>query len=585
MLHELANYAAKYGIATLPGFKAKTAKWIIALSEDGKFIDLVEDNRHFSLAPDLEQGELIAGGITRSHFLLDTAEVVLALSAAKKLKEKHAFFIYLLQEAGEVEPYLRVISDTLQNHNSLANIQTAFRNKKGKAKDSVTFRVGDVYPIILDSWHEWWQEFRQSLKPQVKEQDKMVCFLSGETVVPVPTHSKVGGLTRIGGQPSGSALIGFDKDAFTSYGLSQSENAACSEEAATTYRNALQHLIDEAPAPLAGTMFLTWYKEPIPDEDDLFDLGDLDNPQAEESGALAKVEKLLTAIENGQRPDLLKNRYYILQISGAGGRIMVRDWLQGDYKELVVNFKRWFEDLTLISPNGLGTARDFKLSAALTRLVAYRKNDSKIFQRINSELPPLMPRLWRSIVNNSPLPDTIASKSLAYIRSRIYNDDDAGSGNLDRIACALLKAWLIRNKANQGGKHMKPNLSPNHPAPAYHAGRLMAVLASLQNRALGDVGAGVVQRYYAAASTTPALVLGRLIRGAQYHLDKLDKGSAIWYEQLLGSIMAKLGDGLPSTLTLEEQSLFALGYYQQRAELFAGSKKDSQTNSETNEKN
>ncbi len=35
----------------------------------------------------------------------------------------------------------------------------------------------------------------------------------------------------------------------------------------------------------------------------------------------------------------------------------------------------------------------------------------------------------------------------------------------------------------------------------------MAVLAELQKAALKDVGAGVVQRYYAAASTTPALVL------------------------------------------------------------------------------
>ncbi|NLL18463.1 MAG: type I-C CRISPR-associated protein Cas8c/Csd1 [Clostridia bacterium] len=584
MLHELANYAAKYDIATLPGFKAKTAKWIIALSEDGKFIDLIEDNRPFPLAPDLDQGELIAGGITRSHFILDTAEVILALGDNKKAIEKHAFFINLLQEAGDVEPLLKIISKTLQNQKALAEIQATFQTKKGNKNDAITFRVGDVYPIELDSWHDWWQEFRQTLKSRNENQAEMICFLSGEKIVPLATHGKIGGLTRVGGQSSGAALIGFDKDAFTSFGLSQSENAACSEVAAATYRNALQHLINKAPAPLAGTMFLTWYKEPIPDEDDLFDIDDLDNPQAEEAHALAKVEKLLTAIKDGQRPDLLNNRYYILQISGAGGRIMVRDWLQGEYKELATNIKQWFEDLTLVSPNGKGLANDFKLSAALTRLVSYRKNDSKIFQRISAELPPLMPRLWRSIVNNLPLPDTVASKSLAYIRSRIHQDEDTSSDNLDRIACALLKAWLIR-KMNQGGKQMKPYLNPEHPSPTYHAGRLMAVLASLQNRALGDVGAGVIQRYYAAASTTPALVLGRLVRGAQYHLDKLDKRAAIRYEQLLGSIMVQLGDKLPSSLTLEEQSLFALGYYQQRAELFAGSKKSDNANIDTDNKN
>ncbi len=56
---------------------------------------------------------------------------------------------------------------------------------------------------------------------------------------------------------------------------------------------------------------------------------------------------------------------------------------------------------------------------------------------------------------------------------------------------------------------IKPYLNESHPHPAYQCGRLMAVLAKLQKSALGDVGAGIVQRYYAAASSTPALVLGR----------------------------------------------------------------------------
>ena len=200
-------------------------------------------------------------------------------------------------------------------------------------------------------------------------------------------------------------------------------------------------------------MFLSWYKEPIPEEDDLLGLGCFDNPAAEEAGALAKVEELLNSVREGKRPDLLNNRYYILQISGAGGRIMVRDWLEGDYVDLASNIKKWFNDLTLISPNGKGRNKDFKLSAALTRLVSYQKNDSKVFQRISNELPPLMPKLWRSIINNLPLPDTVASKSLAYIRSRLCNDDDNVLGNMDRIACALLKAWLVRKKVNEGGKN------------------------------------------------------------------------------------------------------------------------------------
>ena len=114
---------------------------------------------------------------------------------------------------------------------------------------------------------------------------------------------------------------------------------------------------------------------------------------------------------------------------------------------------------------------------------------------------------------------------------------------------------------------MRPCVNEEHPSPAYHCGRLMAVLAKLQCAALGDVGAGVVQRYFAAASATPALVLGRLVRGGQFHLNKLDPGLSHWYEEQIGKVMCRLGDAAPPTLTLEEQSLFALGYYHQWVDL------------------
>jgi len=130
---------------------------------------------------------------------------------------------------------------------------------------------------------------------------------------------------------------------------------------------------------------------------------------------------------------------------------------------------------------------------------------------------------------------------------------------------ALIKAYFIRKGGNHG---MDTYLNLEHPQPAYHCGRLLAVLARLQRDALGDVGAGVVQRYYSAASQTPGLVLGRLVRNAQNHLGKPEmKGRTKWIEDWLKEIHGKLKDNMPRTLTLEEQSLFALGYYQQLARL------------------
>ncbi|KKM12693.1 hypothetical protein SY88_02150 [Clostridiales bacterium PH28_bin88] len=573
MLHELANYAVKYNVHCLPGFKPKTARWIIVLTEDGRFVDLVEERREFVLAPDLQQNELIAGGVKRSHFLLDALGVVTAFDASGKELLKHSYFIELLRQAAAQEPIMGKIVDLLNNSEIKQQINEVLKAAKARKTDAVTFRVGNVYPVELNTWHGWWQQFRRSLKPGDETGNSMVCLLSGEQAKPRLTHFKISGMTRVGGQSTGTVLVGFDKESFTSYGLEQSLNAACSEESAAMYRSALEALIAKAPPPLAGTMFLAWFKEPVPEEDNLLDFAVLENPEAEEAGAREKVERLLKAVEEGKRPDLLHNRYFILQVSATGGRIMVRDWLEGDFHGLADNLRKWFADLEITSPDGKGRAQDFKLTAALIRMVSYRKNEGirKTMERIDRELPPLMPRVWRSILGNLPFPDVVASKALAYIRSTLYSTDDGKTlDNLDRVACALLKAWLIRNKSSEGGKAMKTHLNPNHPAPAYHAGRLMAVLAAIQQSALGDVGAGVVQRYYAAASTTPALVLGRLVRGAQHHLDKLEKGLAVWYEKLLAEIAAQVGDDLPGTLTLEGQTLFALGYYQQKAAMFAG---------------
>ena len=117
---------------------------------------------------------------------------------------------------------------------------------------------------------------------------------------------------------------------------------------------------------------------------------------------------------------------------------------------------------------------------------------------------------------------------------------------------------------------MSPYLNEDHQEPAYHCGRLLAVLAGLQRSALGDVGAGVVQRYYTAMSQAPALMIGRLVANAKNHLNKLEPGLAWWYESEIASVMARIGDRPPRTLDLERQSLFALGYYQQLAHSRAG---------------
>jgi CRISPR-associated protein Csd1 len=116
-------------------------------------------------------------------------------------------------------------------------------------------------------------------------------------------------------------------------------------------------------------------------------------------------------------------------------------------------------------------------------------------------------------------------------------------------------------------------LNPESRDPSYLCGRVFAVFDEHQSAALTNVNAGVVERYYASASVTPALVMGRLFRNAQFHSAKAEgeggwkKGKAINAQKDFEAITFALGDKFPATLDLEGQGRFALGYYHQKAEV------------------
>lgn len=113
---------------------------------------------------------------------------------------------------------------------------------------------------------------------------------------------------------------------------------------------------------------------------------------------------------------------------------------------------------------------------------------------------------------------------------------------------------------------MSESLNPKSIDSAYLCGQLFAVFDRLQYLAQGGVNAGVIERYYASASTTPALVMGRLFRNAQFHLAKMDEGTAVNASKDFERITKALGKEFPKTLDPEGQGRFALGYYHQKAE-------------------
>lgn len=580
MIGALLAYAHEHNLCAQPGFITKSARWAIILSAQGAYAGIVELGeaaqkrnlgREFRMAPTLSQPEMKAGGIIKSHFLIEAAEVVALYgsnSADPKITQKHAYFIRLLSDAAQVLSPLQYAAQALADETIMTRLREDLTSRKAKPTDKLTFQIGGSFPVEATDWHEWWQQFRAKLPVAKSKAGVMVCYATGDLVEPANTHPKITGLADVGGSSMGAPLIGFDKDAFESYGLRQSANAAMGEEAAAAYRSALDHLLAHHSERLLGAKVVHWFRRAVkPEHDPLAFLFEppVDEEQVQRQDAVEalaaqqRCAAFLRAVQKGERPDLVGNEYYALTLSGAAGRVMVRDWMQGRFETLAENVATWFDDLEIVHREGGRRAPWPKFLAVLGATA----------RDLNDVPAPVSANLWRVALQGQPLPTSVLAQVVKRIQVDIITDSPFNHARM-----GLIKAYHLRQARQQGGQPMseeqslRPELNENHPEPAYHCGRLMAVLAALQRSALGDVGAGIIQRYYAAASTTPALVLGRLERLSKFHLAKLDSPKlAWWYEDKLASIWSRMKDSVPRTLTLEQQSLFAMGYYQQLADL------------------
>jgi CRISPR-associated protein Csd1 len=561
MLQHLVDYARNHELVVEPGFAPKDVKWAITCDRNGKFTGLLplgetKKGQSFPCCPNLSQSELIAGASARCHFLIETIDVVLGLGEEdKKRREKHDFFLFLLKEASQAVPELIAAVRLLENSENLKTIQKLLDDQGAKLTEKTTIFIGDFNPLDSDRWHGWWRTFRSELSGSSEGnteaapgKHRMVCLMSGESVTPCLSHPIISGLGSVGGLPTGDRLSAFDKQSFQSYELEQGANACMSEEMANRYVRAFGDLIRKHSQKHSQTLVLYWYKHSVAGVDDpLAWLSAMDDAEGQELSAQQRARELLQSIRTGKRSELAQNQYFSMTISGASGRVMVRDWMEGDFPELISHVESWFSDFSMVDRDGVRLCRNPKLMA----IAAATVRDLKDLPATTSGA------LWRCALLALPIPYALFSQALGRLRCDIVSGE-----SMNHARMGLIKAYFVRKK---GGATMTAYLNQDHPEPAYQCGRLLAVLAHLQRTALGDVGAGVVQRYYIASSQTPALTLGRLIGNAKNHLQKLEPGLMRWHEQRIAAIMSQMGARVPRILDLEQQGLFALGYYQQLA--------------------
>lgn len=579
MLHELVRYAQTNLAGSEPGFTTRTVRWLAEISLDGSLINVLPlgDDKGEQTRKCPEMHNMNAGG--RAHFFVETLQTVALLykpnedpKKVASFQEKHAFFKGMVHQASATALTLQPLARFLEDIGQVEMLRARLVVEKAKPTDWLRWRIAGIDPLQQAEVLDWWRGWREADQAKGKTEEKpkrgkaaqqspleftpagMVCFLTGEALEPIATQPKVAGLSGVGGLGTGDVMAGFDKAAFCSFGLEQASNAAMGEKPVREYVDALNHLIKNHSRKLANALVVHWFKDAVKPEDDPLSFL-YEPPELTEAAAQSSARQILESLRTGQRPVPANNRYFAMTLSGAAGRVMVRDWMDKSFEELITRIEQWFSDFEIVARDGGRLAPEPKFMAVCGALVRELK-----------DLPaPTTTMLWRVALAGLPIPQPFIAQALTRFRSDLIGDKPFNHARM-----GLIKAYFIR----KGGNHnMSTYLNKEHPAPAYQCGRLLAMLASLQRAALGDVGAGVVQRYYVAASQTPGLTIGRLVSNAKNHLNKLDGGLAYWYEEQIAEIMSRIQNRIPVTLDLEGQSLFALGYYQQIA-----SRNDSKNN-------
>ena len=365
-----------------------------------------------------------------------------------------------------------------------------------------------------------------------------VCLVTGARAPIALVHPAVKGVR--GTHAAGAALVTFNLDTFESYGKTQGANAPISIQAAFAYSSALNALLafDSRRRIRIGEMTVVFWAEAAGDERSA--------SEAERLLSGAMAEPLAHAT-----PELpAGTRLHILGLAANVGRLSVRLWHVDTLGALARRIVEHWDDLR-IEP------APWRSSPPARRLL-YETAPQRKADRIP---PALAPALLRAILGGGRYPRTLLGAVIARIRA-----DKAVTG----AQAAICRACLARDHRLGFEREDAPvSLDRDETHPAYRLGRLFAVYERVQRAALGAVNAGIRDRFYGAASATPATVFPLLARKCAHHLATLRKSEhrrrlAHWYEREIDAILDGVGTAFPRSLRLEDQGRFALGYHHQR---------------------
>ena len=426
--------------------------------------------------------------------------------------------------------------------------------------------------------------------------EEQMCLVTGDMSPAVALHPSIKGVN--GAQSSGASLVSFNLDAFTSHHKKQGMNSPVSDKAAFAYGTALNYLLRRSDdnrqrVNIGDTTVVFWAESGTAQQAQAAEAmfaGIFSSPPVidkRKSSATAdesehrKLASAFSQLAQGKplqeigadlKPD---TKIYVLGLAPNAARLSVRFWETSTLDQFAKRLAQHYQDM-LMEP------LPWKTEPSIWRLInetVPHRTGAKPKQ--DDASPHLAGELARAILTGQRYPHSLLANLVMRFRA---------DGDISSLRVALCKAVLVRKERLTHSTSIQPTEESHHKElfvsldienqdPGYLLGRLFAVLESVQRASMGTlVNATIRDRYYGAASATPASVFPLLLRNAQNHLGKVRKnkpGLAINLEKQLTEIIDKLGISFAKSLGLEAQGRFAIGYYHQRSEPFKKHENDN----------
>ncbi len=578
------------------GYSMAKVSFALNIDDDGTLLDI------FPLSRQVQRGKRTrevprpmfvpeqvkrSGSSPKANFLCDNSAFVLGISVKDEEKPNYS--------AKRFAAFQELHQDILEGVDSeAAQAVLAFLEKHNPATARRHPAIAPMLERLLEGGNIVFQyrgryvhedpEVKRAWEDYKARQDavNMQCLVTGKVAPIARLHPIV---RRVRGTKQGrGSLVSFNDRAYESYGRIQQQglNSPVSQKAAFAYTTALNYLLSDAnphgQMHLGDTTVVYWAESTNRAHEAAFsfliDPGSIETdadghePRREAERALQSIAQ---HIQKGRALDLdallselgdENPRFYVLGLAPNSARVSVRFFITDPFRKLMDNVMGHYRDLEMV--------REFENQSPYISVWHILDETVSKKSRDRNAVPLLAGAVFRSILIGAPYPAALYYAIINRVRVDM-DDKEKHIQKINYVRAAVIKAYLLRKYRHRSDNPFKEvltvTLNEQSTNPPYVLGRLFAVLEKAQMEAISNISATIKDRYFTSACATPASVFPVLLRMAHHWTSKADYGyvSERRIQDLMNLLDAR---PFPTRFTLDEQGVFILGYYHQRAAFY-----------------